>query len=52
MYFPNNNNKKETPDQYDHIHMYSKSELHSSYLSMQMRLQNKIRREKFIQNHL
>ena len=42
-HFPNdNNNKKVTPDQYDHIHMYSKSKTHSSYLSVKMHLQNEI----------
>ena len=29
-----------TPDQYDHIHMNSKSKTHSSYLSVKMHLQN------------
>ena len=32
--------------------MYSKSETHSSYLSLKMHLQNEIRREKFIQKRL
>ena len=35
---------KSTPDQYDHRHMYSKSQTHSFYLSVP--LQNDIRQER------
>ena len=45
----NNNNKKSNTRSvwsYSDIHMYSKSKTHSSYFSMKMHLQNKLRQER------